>query len=40
MEEIGPCAKMVSQWVNLVTGRFFATTTPLEVGSGSIVEGP
>lgn len=40
IEEMGPCAKIVSQWVNLVTRRFFATTMPLEVGSGSIVEGP
>jgi hypothetical protein len=40
IEEIGPCARMVSQWVNLVIRRFFAATKPLEVGSGSNVEGP
>jgi len=40
MEEIGPCARMVSQRVNLVTRRFFATTMPLEDGSWLFVDGP
>jgi hypothetical protein len=40
IEEMGPCAKMVSQWVNLVTRRLFATTAPFDVGSGSFGEGP